>query len=153
MKTSRQSYGEQLDAAVEAGDLETVRTLIQDEKTLFGYVSSEHKLTPLLFQTMRNAGKRDPVKLQRDILHRILAVQYMLLDRVETGIHEKIADYDGRGYPPSHVPEDVASELLPRFGKITSEIYSTMKMLKKIESPPAPAVPPSSQADSASEDV
>jgi len=124
--------------AVEAGDLDRLRELFHNEKSCFGFIFEKKAVTPLVWATTLNAARRDSVKLQRDILHRILCMQSTLLDRVETKITDEIAAFDARGHF-NELPEIVTNELLPRYGKIASEIFGTMKLLQKIESPSAPA--------------
>ena len=50
--------------------------------------------------TVANAARQDPEKLQRQILHRILALQYTLLDRVEHSIRTEIAGADSSNRSP-----------------------------------------------------
>ena len=139
MKISQPSHNDPFAAAVEAGDLDQLRALYQSEKAGFGFIMNKEKITPRMFETTLNAARRDPDRLQSDILHQVLSMQYTLLDRVETGILDMIADFDKRGHQYGELPEGVSSELLPRYAKISSEIFTTLKLIKKLGSPAAPA--------------
>lgn len=160
MSTRQPSYHDQFTDAVAAGDLDRLRELYDREKAGFGYIMNKERITPRMLETTINAARRDPDKLQRDILLQILSVQYTLLDRVETGIFDMIADADKRGHPYGEIPDKVASELLPRYARISSEIFATLKLIKKLASPAAPAgapapagTPANDQADSDDDDA
>ena len=116
---------------IDAGDLDKLRALHQGGNPFMGYAMAGNAGTPRIFATALNATKKDPIKLQRDIVARILCMQFTLLERVEKDIFDIIGKYDSRhnGY---ELPGVVTSELLPRYGKISSEIFTTMKMFRKI---------------------
>lgn len=124
--------------AAEAGDLDRLRTLHHEEMSYGTTICRKGLFTVCMLEAVCNAAISNPDKLQRDILCRILSLQYSLLDRVDIAIRDQIIDHDQRGYAKNEIPECVATELLPRYGKITSEIFLTMKMLKKIADPPTP---------------
>lgn len=134
MRKEHTTLREAISAAIEAGDIDSLEDLLQKERATISYGMCHDRDTPRFWATALNAVKRDPKQLQQDILGRILALQFTLLNRTENSIQKDIKDSDGRGHE-HELPDRVANELLPRYGKITHEIFATMKMLNKIGKP------------------
>jgi len=80
--------------------------------------------------------------MQRELLNEMLAVQGMLAHRAQEGllaaIHQHDKDARGR-HPWGDLPDEVADIWLARYGKISSEIRVTVKLLQQLDAPPAPA--------------
>ena len=143
MKQKAPTFYEQVSEAVDAGDRQLVSNLYRDKIARYGmYGANRANLSEEILEASENAAKKDPRKFQQDILAEVLAMQTMLLHRVEQSIRTAIAQHDknDRGvHPWGYLEPEIADELLPRYARITTEIFTTMKMIKKLASPPAPA--------------
>ena len=143
MKPDAPTFYEQVSEAVDAGDRQRVSNLYREQMARNAGVSSyQANFSAVMLEVSENAAKKDPRKFQHDMLAEILAVQSMLLHRVSEHIRTAIARHDKEysGFHPwGNLPADVTDELLPRYARITTEIFNTMKMIKKLASPPVPA--------------
>ena len=142
MNTAKQpNFYEQVSAAVDSGDRQQISNLYRDNIARYGsFGANRANLSEEILEASANAAKKNPRKFQQDMLAEILAMQSMLLHRVSEHIRTAIARHDkeDRGFHPwGNLPEDVTGELLPRFARISAEVMGTVKMLRKLESPPA----------------
>ena len=85
-----------------------------------------------------NAARKDPKKMQRDLLTSIMATQSMLLHRAQAQILSYIHEDDRRhngARPWGQLSPEITDELLPRFGKISDEIRVTIRLMNSLEAP------------------
>lgn len=117
----------------------------------FNSAYSKRAIFYQVFHTTLNATKLNHRQVHRDIVSRILSMQSALLDRIDRAILFHTVNFDQRGHFPD-IPDFVEKELLPRYGKIAQEIAGTIKLLRKLDDEPTPALPatPTAPAPSSS---
>lgn len=133
------SFEKQLAEAVENGNPRRVAELYREYRSpRDAYRGYREHLSAEILEASITAAKRNPGKFQRDVLIDILAMQAMLLHRVGESIHVAIQEndqLDGGGLPWGRLPDEVGDVLLSRYGKISSEVAGTIKLLQRLESP------------------
>ena len=133
------SFEKQLAEAVENGDPRRIAELYREYRSpRDAYRGYREHLSAEILEASINAAKRNPGTFQREVLVEILAMQAMLLHRVGESIQVSIQEHDqldGGGLPWGWLPPAVADEMLPRFGKIASEVAGTIKLIQRLESP------------------
>lgn len=139
METKKaQSFYEQVDAAVEAGDRQLLTQLYEEKFTGFISYINLSGYSAQVLEAELNAARRDPKKMQRDLLTSIMAMQSMLLHRAQAQILSYIHEDDRRhngARPWGQLSPEITDELLPRFGKISDEIRVTIRLLNALDSP------------------
>lgn len=133
------SFEKQLAEAVENGNPRRVAELYREYRSpRDAYRGYREHLSAEILEASITAAKRNPGKFQQDVLIDILAIQAMLLHRVGESIQVAIQEndqLDGGGLPWGRLPDEVGDVLLSRYGKITSEVAGTIKLLQRLESP------------------
>ena len=141
MKQPEFNLPEELAAAVKNGDRRRLADLYRQQGSLYGDNYYAREMTCNMLEATEKAAKLDPGKLQRDLVLEILSMQGTLLYRVDEAIRLAMArhDRDYRGEKPwGWLPPTITDELLPRYGKLTTEIFATIRLLQKLDAPPAP---------------
>ena len=150
MKKVEFNLPEEIAAAVKNGDRRRLADLYRQQGSLYGDNYYAREMSWKMLEATEQAAKLNPGKLQRDIVLEILSIQGTLLHRVDEAIrlamlrHDK--NYTGE-QPWGWLPPSITDELLPRFGKISAEVFATIRLLQKLDAPPAP----NPQADQTSE--
>ena len=146
MKQKGPNFYEQVSKAVDAGDRQLVSNLYRENIARYGsFGANRANLSEQILEASVNAAKKNPQVFHQDLLAEILAVQSMLLHRVEQSIRTAIAQHDKNDrevHPWGYLEPEIADELLPRYARITQEIFATLKLIKKLASPAAPAGAP-----------
>ena len=139
MPEKQLTFYEQVAAAVASGDRQRVTELYREHRpTRNAYRGYREMLSSEILEASIVAAKKNPGTFQREVLVEILAMQAMLLHRVGESIQVAIQEHDqldGGGLPWGWLPPAVADEMLPRYGKIASEVAGTIKLLQRLESP------------------
>ena len=132
----------ELAAAKESGDFETISDIYRWNFYSLKSSTDISGFSADIFQALRNAAKANPRAMQQSILNDILAFQAMLLNRVTEETMNAISNFDRS--PPGYdtmgrLPKEITEVLLPRYARLTSEIFATIKTLRKLEAVPIPA--------------
>lgn len=139
MQEKQLTFSEQVAMAVENGDRQRVAELYREHRSpRLAYSGYREHLSAEILDASNVAAQKDPQKFQRDILLEVLSVQSMLLHRVGESIKIAIQEHDqldGGGMPWGWLPPKVAEEMLPRYGRVASEVAGTIKLLRKLEAP------------------
>ena len=136
--TKTQSFYEQVDAAVEAGDRQLLTQLYEEKFTGFTSYINLSGYSAQVLEAELNAARKDPKRMQRDLLTSIMATQSMLLHRAQAQILSYIHEDDRRhngARPWGQLSPEITDELLPRFGKISDEIRVTIRLMNSLEAP------------------
>ena len=130
---------EEIAAAVKNGDRRRLADLYRQQGSLYGDNYCAREMSWKMLEATEQAAKLNPAKLQRDLVLEILSMQGTLLHRVDEAIRLSMArhdnDYTG-AQPWGWLPPSITDELLPRYGKIASEIAGTIKLLQRLDNPP-----------------
>ena len=142
MKDYYSNQQKELAAAKESGDFEKISDIYRWNFYSLKSGADVSGFSADMFKGLRNAAKANPRAMQQSILNDILAFQGMLLHRVTEETMKAISNFDQN--PPGYetlgkLPNEVTEVLLPRYARLTSEIFATIKTLKKIEAVPIPA--------------
>jgi hypothetical protein len=137
MKTQN-TFDEQVAAAAEAGDRNRVDELYA-EQARFGHCGGDRQhLSWAVLEATYNSAKKDSKKLSVDVLSEILAVEVMLAHRVRKQLMAAIHQHDYDDRDPANwgrLPPAISDVLLPRYQRITSSIFDTIKLMHKIDRP------------------
>ena len=142
MKQPEFNLTEEISVAVKNGDRRRLADLYRQQGSLYGDNYYAREMTCNMLEATEKAAKLDPGKLQRDLVLEILSMQGTLLYRVDEAIRLAMArhDRDYRGEKPwGWLPPTITDELLPRYGKLTSEVFTTIRLLKKLDAPTSSA--------------
>ena len=138
MKQTEFNLRDEIAAAVKNGDRRRLADLYRQQGSLYGDNYYAREMSWNMLEATEHAAKLNPGKLQRDLVLEILSMQGMLLHRVDEAIrlammrHDK--DYTGP-QPWGWLPPSITDELLPRFGKISAEVFATIRLLQKLDAP------------------
>ena len=141
MKQPEFNLTEEIAAAVKNGDRRRLADLYRQQGSLYGDNYYAREMTCNMLEATEKAAKLNPGKLQRDLVLEILSMQGTLLYRVDEAIRLAMArhDRDYRGEKPcGWLPPTITDELLPRYGKLTSEVFTTIRLLKKLDALSSP---------------
>ena len=142
MKQESQNIYEQISDAVDSGDRQQLTEIFRRQLASFDGCEYQSNFSSNILEASINAARKDPHKLERELLNEMLAVQGMLAHRAQEGLLAAIRqhDKDARGrHPWGGLPDEVADTWLARYGKISSEIRTTVKLLQQLDAPSAPA--------------
>ena len=141
MKKVEFNIREEIAAAIKSGDRRRLADLYRQQGSLYGDNYFAPEMSWNMLEATEQAAKLNPGKLQRDIVLEILSMQGMLLHRVDEAIRLAMArhdkDYTGP-QPWGWLPPSITDELLPRYGKLSAEVFGTIRLLQKLDAPPAP---------------
>ena len=158
MKDYYSNQQKELAAAKESGDFEKISDIYRWNFYSLKSGADVSGFSADMFKGLRNAAKANPRAMQQGILNDILAFQGMLHHRVTEETMNAISNFDRS--PPSYdtlgkLPKEITEVLLPRYARLTSEIFATIKTLKKLEavSIPAKATTANEPADGAADDA
>ena len=141
MKKVEFNLPEEIAAAVKNGDRRRLADLYRQQGSLYGDNYYARQMTWNMREATEQAAKLNPGKLQRDLVLEILSMQGTLLYRVDEAIRLAMLrhDTDYRGEKPwGWLPPSITDELLPRYGKLTAEVFGTIRLLQKLDAPPVP---------------
>ena len=157
MKDHYSNQQKELAAAKESGDFEKISDIYRWNFYVLKSGADISGFSADMFKGLRNAAKANPGAMQQRILSDILAFQGMLLHRVTEETMNAISNFDRS--PPSYetigkLPKEVTEVLLPRYARLTSEIFATIKTLTKLEAVSIPAKAAANEpADGAANDA
>lgn len=157
MKDHFSDQQKELAAAKESGDFEKISDIYRWNFYALKSGADISGFSADIFQALRNAAKANPRAMQQSILNDILAFQAMLLNRVTEETMNAISNFDRS--PPSYdtmgrLPKEITEVLLPRYARLTSEIFATIKTIKKLEAVSIPAKATADEpADGAADDA
>ena len=157
MKDYYSNQQKELAAAKESGDFEKISDIYRWNFYSLKSGADISGFSTDMFKGLRNAAKANPRAMQQSILNDILAFQGMLLHRVTEETMNAISNFDRS--PPSYdtmgrLPKEITEVLLPRYARLTSEIFATIKTIKKLEVVSIPAKTTADEpADGAADDA
>ena len=157
MKDYYSNQQKELAAAKESGDFEKISDIYRWNFYSLKSGADVSGFSADMFKGLRNAAKANPGAMQQRILSDILAFQAMLLHRVTEETMNAISNFDRS--PPSYdtlgkLPKEITEVLLPRYARLTSEIFATIKALQKLETVSIPAKATANEpADGAADDA
>lgn len=140
MKKKLLGFKDEVAAAVAAGDQEQVTNVYRRQIAWFKCGADVSGYSADVLESALKAAEADPGKMKRNLLVEILAVQSMLLHRVREELMARIRKHDEKpnGFDPwGNLPPEISAELLPRYARLTSEVFHTLKVMQKLECQPA----------------
>ena len=148
MNQKEPTFYEQVSTAVDAGDRQKLTEIYRRQSA--SYAGNQSAYSSQVLETTLNAARKDPNKFQRELLIENLSVMAMLAHRVQEELMVSIKQHDNVMCRSTWggLPDQVADILLPRYGKISSEIRTTVKLLQQLDAPPAPATGPTNAGQS-----
>jgi hypothetical protein len=145
MKQEAPNIYEQISAAVDSGDRQRLTDIFRQQLASYGGCDNQINYSANILEASINAARKDPRKMRREMLNEMLAVQGMLAHRAQEGLLAAIRQHDKetRGKRAwGDLPDEIADIWLARYGRISSEVRTTIKLLQQLDTPPAPAPGP-----------
>lgn len=139
MKVYQTNFYDQVEAAIKAGDRRQLADLYRQQGSLYGANLHSREISMNMLEATTNAAKQDPAKLQRNLALEVLCLQGTLLHRADEAIRLGIERHDKeyRGAQPwGCLPDEIAKEWLPRYAKLSTEMFKTIKLLQRLDTEP-----------------